>query len=292
MLHDFRRILFSHLNIMPSHMDLLMKVPFISEKLLAVRAQHVFIPLFSQNVNSDAQGYVPYKTWLADFSRDYRPTMAGKRPKATEAPSGLAARIAAGAALRSSTHAASLEANHLPYKSTTIQPHGPSERQHVGSISDVMTGKRGMGELVVNSSREMQLVDEIRALRLGPEREMELLRDLPVSADKKIDYFRELQLNNAVEKSFLTDMRQVDYMRASIAHANPTRKESERILAAAPERERRLVGEIRNMPITEGRRRELINELPIGAGKKIGINRSLTMSNFVDSTTSKRPIAL
>ena len=47
----------------------------------------------------------------------------------------------------------------------------------------------------------MQLVDEIRALRLDPERQMETLRDLPISADKKIDLFRELQLNSGATPS-------------------------------------------------------------------------------------------
>ena len=246
----------------------------------------------SQHVETDDRGFVNYKTWLGDFSRDYRPSMAARRPKPAEPPTKLAARIAAGAALRSSTHAASLEANHLPIKSSTIRPQGPSKVQHVGSVSDVLSGRRGMGDLHVNSSREMQLVDEIRALRLSSEREMELLRDLPVAPDKKIDYFRELQLNNAVEKSFLTDMRNVDYLRASIAHTNPQRKEAQAALAAAPERERRLVGELRNMPISEGRRRELINELPVGAARKIGIQQSLTASNFIDSASNKRRIAL
>jgi len=245
-----------------------------------------------QHVETDERGFVNYKAWLGNFSRDYRPSMASRRKKEPEPMTPLAARIAAGTALRSSTHSASLEANHLPIKSTTIRPLGPSRVQHVGSVSDVLAGRRGLGDLYVNSSREMQLVDEIRALRLSPEREMEMLRDLPVAADKKIDYFRELQLNNEVEKSFLTDMRNVDYLRASIAHTNPTRKAAQLQLGAAPERERRLVGEIRSMPISEGRRRELINELPIGAARKIGINRNLTASNLIDRTSNVRPIAL
>jgi len=147
-----------------------------------------------------------------------------------------------------------------------------------------------MDELRPTASREMQLIDEIRALNLGGEREMELLKSLPVSADKKIDYFRELQLGTAVEKSFLTDMRNVDYMRASVAHTQPTRRSSLKALAAAPEREIRMIGEIRHMPISEVRRRELITDLPIPKSKKLDLQNQLRLEN---SASSKgRAIAL
>ena len=41
----------------------------------------------------------------------------------------------------------------------------------------------------------------------------------------------------AVESSFLTDMRNVDYMRASLSHTNPVRRSAEHVLRSAPETE-------------------------------------------------------
>lgn len=269
-LHEFRRVLYNHLAILPSHMDILMK-----------------------KVDTDSRGYVGYVTWLNSFSRDYRPSMSALRRPEPEVPvSGLARRIAEGSAQRSATHQASLEAGHLPIRSSTIPPPGPSKKQHVKSITDVLAGRRATGEVHVSSVREMQLIDEIRALRLDPERQMELLRDLPVAADKKIDFFRELQMSSAVESSFLTDMRNVDYMRASLSHTNPVRRSASSVLSSAPEREMKLISEIRRMPISGARRTSLIRDLPIATPKKLDLVHELKLTDYVDSVRKSRPIRL
>jgi hypothetical protein len=269
-LHEFRRVLYNHLAILPSHMDILMK-----------------------KVETDSRGYVGYVGWLNNFSRDYRPSMSAlRRPEPEEPISGLARRIAEGSAQRSGTHQASLEAGHLPIRSSTIPPSGPSAKTHVNSITDVLAGRRPTGEVHVSAVREMQLLDEIRSLRLGSERQMELLRDLPVSADKKIDFFRELQLSSAVESSFLTDMRNVDYMRSSLSHTNPVRRSAEHVLRSAPEREMKLISEIRRMPISDSRRTSLLRDLPIATQKKLDLVQELKLTDYVDSVYKQRPIKL
>lgn len=269
-LHEFRRVLYNHLAIMPSHMDILMK-----------------------KVETDSRGYVGYVSWLNNFSRDYRPSMSSLRRSEPEEPTtALARRIAEGVSQRSATHQASLEAAHLPIRSSTIPPAGPSAYQHVPSITEVMSGRRGIGEVAVGAVREMQLVDELRALRLQPERQMETLRDMPLSADKKIDLFRELQLTSATESSFLSDMRSVDYMRASLSHTNPVRRSAQHVLRATPHAEQKLISEIRRMPVSEGRRAELLKELPISTPKKIDLMQGLKAANYVDSVYKQRPIKL
>jgi len=215
-----------------------------------------------------------------------------RRPEPEQPTSALARRIAEGASQRSATHQASLEAGHLPIRSSTIPPAGPSAKSHVNSITDVLSGRRATGEVHVSAVREMQLLDEIRALRLDSERQMELLRDLPVSADKKIDFFRELQLSSAVESSFLTDMRNVDYMRASLSHTNPVRRSAENVLRAAPEREMKLISEIRRMPISDTRRGQLLRDLPISTPKKLDLVQEMKLTDYVDSVYKKRPIKL
>lgn len=269
-LHEFRRVLYSHLAILPSHMDILMK-----------------------KVETDIRGYVGYVGWLNNFSRDYRPSVSSlRRPEPEEPQSMLAQRIAEGTAQRSATHQASLEAGHLPIRSSTIPPTGPSSRQHVRSITEVLAGRRPTGEVHVSAVREMQLLDEIRSLKLSGERQMETLRDLPISADKKIDFFRELQLNSAVESTFLSDMRNVDYMRTSLSHSNPVRRSAEHVLRAAPDQERKLISEIRCMPISDARRTSLIRDLPIAIGKKLDLVQGMKVAGYVDSATNRRPIRL
>jgi hypothetical protein len=138
----------------------------------------------------------------------------------------------------------------------------------------------------------MQLVDEIRALRLQPERQMETLRDLPISADKKIDLFRELQLSSATESSFLSDMRSVDYMRSSLSHTNPVRRSAEHVLRAAPQTETKLIDEVRRMPVSDARRASMLKDLPISTGKKIDMMQGLRLTNYVDGVYKQRPIKL
>jgi len=269
-LHEFRRVLYNHLAILPSHMDLLMK-----------------------RVESDNRGYVGYVSWLNNFSRDYRPSMSALRKPENDAPvSALARRIEEGHAQRSATHQASLEAGHLPFRSTTIPPPGPSDTKHVKSITEVIAGRRSTSEVRVSAVREMQLLDEIRALRLQPERQMEMLRDLPISADKKIDFFRELQLSSAAESSFLSDLRSVDYMRASLSHANPVRRSAEHVLRSAPAAETQLISEIRRMPVNSARRQELLRDLPISMPKKLDLVQELRLTDYIDGVHKQRPIKL
>merc|ERR1711934_434977 len=84
------------------------------------------------------------------------------------------------------------------------------------SILGMLDAKRAEGEIGVAPLRQMQLVDEIRALNMTPGKQVEFLRDLPVTTDKKVQVFRELQLSPVYESKFLADIRAMDYLRASL----------------------------------------------------------------------------
>ena len=50
-----------------------------------------------------------------------------------------------------------------------------------------------------------------------------------MSADKKIDYFRELQMKPNMEASYVTDLHVTDYLRSTIQHGNPLKRNAEKV---------------------------------------------------------------
>merc|ERR1711966_553114 len=92
------------------------------------------------------------------------------------------------------------------------------------SILDMVESKIAEGQINVNPLRQMQLVDEIRALNLPAAKQVEFLRNLPVSTDKKVQVFRELQLSPVYESKFLADIRAMDYLRASLKNGGTEKK--------------------------------------------------------------------
>jgi len=265
--HDLRRVLFNELRVMPSHMDLIMK-----------------------RVTADSRGDVCYGEWLSNFSRSL-PTRVRGGEDAPAEPNSLQRRLADRLAQRSGTHQRSLEKDHLPIQSTTVHAQGPSAVTHVPSVLDVISGRRAETTIQVTPVREMQLLDEIRALRLPVEKQMAMLRDLPVSSDKKIDYFRELQLKPSLEATYVTDLRVTDYLRSTVEHGNPLRRNAEKVLRETPQRELSLVGQVHRMPLSTASRVALIRDLPTSASKKLDLVHELRCTDYVDSLTKSRPIA-
>merc|ERR1712054_348589 len=92
----------------------------------------------------------------------------------------------------------------VPAVGSAVPQSSQSDRS---SILGMLDAKRAEGEIGVAPLRQMQLVDEIRALNLTPGKQVEFLRDLPVSTDKKVQVFRELQLSPVYESKFLADIR-------------------------------------------------------------------------------------
>jgi len=265
--HDLRRILFNELQIFPSHMDELMKT-----------------------VDTDGRGEVVFGEWLSNYNRGL-PSSRSRAAAPVEPVSSLRSRIDAGLGLRSITHTTSLEKDHLPVQSTTLHARGPSATIHVPSILDVIQGRRAETQINVAPVREMQLLDEIRALRLPVDKQMQFLRDLPVSADKKIDYFRELQMKPNMEASYVTDLHVTDYLRSTIQHGNPLKRNAEKVLRNTPQRELSLVGQVQRMPLSSASRIALIRDLPTTASKKLDLVHELRCADYVDSLKKTRPIA-
>jgi hypothetical protein len=264
--HDLRRILFNELQIFPSHMDELMKT-----------------------VDANARGEVVFGEWLANYNRSL-PSRRGADAPAEKVTS-LRARIDSGIGLRSITHSSSLEKDHLPVQSTTLHARGPSATVHVPSIVDVIQGRRAETQINVAPVREMQLLDEIRALRMPVDKQMQFLRDLPVPADKKIDYFRELQLKPDMEASYVTDLHVTNYLRSTVQHGNPLKRNAEKVLRNTPQRELSLVGQVQRMPLSSASRIALIRDLPTTASKKLDLVHELRCADYVDSLKKTRPIA-
>eukprot|EP00656_Telonema_subtile_P017471 TRINITY_DN19371_c0_g1_i1.p2 TRINITY_DN19371_c0_g1~~TRINITY_DN19371_c0_g1_i1.p2 ORF type:complete len:139 (+),score=41.19 TRINITY_DN19371_c0_g1_i1:742-1158(+) len=137
----------------------------------------------------------------------------------------------------------------------------------------------------------MQLLDEIRALRLPVAQQMQFLKDLPVSADKKLDYFRELQMKPGSEAANVTDLQVTDYMRSAIGKGNPLRRNAEKVLRQTPQRELSLVGQVSRMPLSNSSKISLIRDLPASASKKLDLVHELRCTEYMDSLTKTRPIA-
>eukprot|EP00658_Telonema_sp_P-2_P016180 TRINITY_DN16269_c0_g1_i2.p1 TRINITY_DN16269_c0_g1~~TRINITY_DN16269_c0_g1_i2.p1 ORF type:complete len:180 (-),score=34.82 TRINITY_DN16269_c0_g1_i2:184-723(-) len=173
--------------------------------------------------------------------------------------------------MRSGTHKASLEKDHLPVRTENIVPRPPSGRTHVPSVTEVLDGRRAQSQIQVGPVREMQLLDEIRSLRLPVKDQMQMLRTLPVSSDKKIDYFRELQ-TKPQDSSYLTDLQVTEYLRSTVAHGNPLRRTAEKVLRSAPARELSLVGQVSRMPLSGASKIALIRDLPASASKKLDLS--------------------
>jgi len=263
---DLRRILYNEVRVFPSHMDQIMTT-----------------------VTTDSRGDVCYSEWLSNFSRNMRTQLSSRQSGASV--NSLQQRIADRLDQRSGTHKESLKADHLPIRSNTLRARGPSGTTHVPSIEDVMSGRRSSAQIHVGAVREMQLVDEIRALRLPVEQQMAFLRDLPVSTDKKIDYFRELQKTSNSESKQVTDLQVTDYLRSTAGVGNPLRQNAEKVLQGAPQRELSLIGEVSRMPLTNASKISLLRDLPASASKKLDLVHEFRCSEYVDGLKKNRPIA-
>lgn len=263
---DLRRILYNEVRVFPSHMDQIMTT-----------------------VTADSRGDVCYGEWLSNFSRNLR-TRLSERANAP-AVNGLQQRISDRLDQRSHTHKESLKSDHLPIRSSSMPARGPSETTHVPSVEDVMSGRRSSTQIQVGAVREMQLMDEIRALRLPVDQQMAFLRDLPVSTDNKINYFRELQTKSNSETCYVTDLQVSDYLRSTAGSANPLRRSADKVLQGAPEREMSLIGQVSRMPLTNASKISLLRDLPASASKKLDLVHEFRCNQYVDGLNKTRPIA-
>ena len=150
----------------------------------------------------------------------------------------------------------------------------------------MLDAKRQEGELKVAPLRQMQLVDEIRALNLAPGRQVEFLRDLPVGTEKKVQIFRELQLSPVYESQFLADIRAMDYLRASMKGGGD--KKGLEGLFVSPTREVALVNDIRRTPISTGRKLGLLRDLPLSTSKKLDLVHELRLVEYIDDVYRER----
>merc|ERR1711934_827389 len=155
------------------------------------------------------------------------------------------------------------------------------------SILGMLDAKRGEGEIGVAPLRQMQLVDEIRALNLTPGKQVEFLRDLPVPTDKKVQVFRELQLSPVYESKFLADIRAMDYLRHSMKEGGGDRRGLEGLFVG-PTREVALVNEIRRTPVSSSRKLGLLQDLPISTSKKLDLIHELRLVQYIDDVYKER----
>merc|ERR1719313_765318 len=121
------------------------------------------------------------------------------------------------------------EMQHAPSVPATVPDLGNSGIKQTSfadrsSILDMVESKIAEGQINVNPLRQMQLVDEIRALNLPAAKQVEFLRNLPVGTDKKVQVFRELQLSPVYESKFLADIRAMDYLRHSMKEGGGDRR--------------------------------------------------------------------
>merc|ERR1719331_1338162 len=154
------------------------------------------------------------------------------------------------------------------------------------SILSMLDAKRAEGEIGVAPLRQMQLVDEIRALNLAPGKQVEFLRDLPVSTEKTVQVFRELQLSPVYESKFLADIRAMDYLRASLKDGGG--KRGLEGLFVSPTREVALINDIRRTPVSGNRKLGLLRNLPVSTSKKLDLMHELRLVEYIDDVYSQR----
>merc|ERR1711939_1002972 len=161
-----------------------------------------------------------------------------------------------------------------------------SSYNDLSSILGMLDAKREEGEIGVAPLRQMQLVDEIRALNLPPGKQVEFLRDLPVSTDKKVQVFRELQLSPVYESKFLADIRAMDYLRASLKEGRD--KRGLEGLFVSPTREVALINDIRRTPLSGNRKLGLLRDLPLSTSKKLDLVHELRLVEYIDDVYRER----
>merc|ERR1711907_140368 len=250
-LYEFKRALYLHLGVLPSHMDALFRY-----------------------IDTNDSGYINYDEWLQFFAQDF-----GSQPTSGAPLSPLRKRV-----LQREMQRAGSAPSVVPQLSGGSVP--SSSKSDRASILGMLDAKRSEGELGVAPLRQMQLVDEIRSLDLPPGKQVEFLRDLPVSAEKKVQVFRELQLSPVYESKFLADIRAMDYLRASLKDGGD--KKGLEGLFVSPTREVALVNDIRRTPVTTDRKLGLLRDLPLSTSKKLDLVHELRLVEYIDDVYRER----
>jgi len=253
-LYEFKRALYLHLGVLPSHMDALFRF-----------------------IDTNDSGYINYDEWLNFFSSDF-----STQPGGSQAPlSPLRKRVMQRESQRAGLGVGASSVPTLP--GNAVPQSNFNDRT---SILGMLDAKRAEGEIGVAPLRQMQLVDEIRALNLAPGKQVEFLRDLPISTDKKVQVFRELQLSPVYESKFLADIRAMDYLRASLKDGGD--KRGLEGLFVSPTREVALINDIRRTPLSGNRKLGLLRDLPLSTSKKLDLVHELRLTEYIDDVYRER----
>jgi len=253
-LYEFKRALYLHLGVLPSHMDALFRY-----------------------IDTNDSGYLNYDEWLQFFAQDY----GSGAPGGAQGPlSPLRKRVLQREMQRAGTTPSSLSR----LAGDAVPQSNYNDRS---SILGMLDAKREEGEIGVAPLRQMQLVDEIRALNLTPGKQVEFLRDLPVPTDKKVQVFRELQLSPVYESKFLADIRAMDYLRASLKNGGTEKKGLEGLFVS-PTREVALINDIRRTPVSGNRKLGLLRDLPLSTSKKLDLVHELRLVEYIDDVYRER----
>merc|ERR1711865_1198685 len=255
-LYEFKRSLYLHLGVLPSHMDALFRY-----------------------IDHNDSGYINYDEWLQFFAQDFNTSRASLSNTAGAPISQLRRRVMQ----REMQHAAPV-APTVPAIGNSVGQTSFADRS---SILDMVESKVSEGQINVNPLRQMQLVDEIRALDLPAAKQIEFLRNLPVSTDKKVQVFRELQLSPCYESKFLADIRAMDYLRSSMKENGSDRRGLEGLFVG-PTREVALVNEIRRTPLSSARKLGLLKDLPLSTSKKLDLIHELRLVQYIDDVYKER----
>ena len=251
--YEFKRALYLHLGVLPSHMDALFRY-----------------------IDTNDSGYINYEEWINFFGQDFGAHAGASQ----EALSPLRKRV-----LHREMERTAATPSGMPRLAGNAVPQSSySERS---SILGMLDAKRQESEIQVAPLRQMQLVDEIRALGLAPGRQVEFLRDLPISTEKKVQVFRELQLSPVYESQFLSDIRAMDYLRSSLKEGGGSKKGLEGLFVS-PSREVALVNDIRRTPITTNRKLGLLRDLPLSTSKKLDLVHELRLVEYIDDVYRER----
>jgi len=228
-------------------------------------------------IDTNDSGYINYDEWLNFFSQDFGRSSAGGSADGPLSP--LRKRV-----LQREMQRAGQAPSAVPQLSGAAVPE--SSQSDRTSILGMLDAKRAESEIGVAPLRQMQLVDEIRALNLPPGKQVEFPRDLPVSTDKKVQVFRELQLSPVYESKFLADIRAMDYLRASLKDGGD--KRGLEGLFVTPTREVALINDIRRTPITGNRKLGLLRDLPLSTSKKLDLVHELRLVEYIDDVYRER----
>merc|ERR1712153_234308 len=244
-LYEFKRSLYLHLGVLPSHMDALFRY-----------------------IDHNDSGYINYDEWLQFFAQDFNTSRASLSNTAGAPISPLRRRIMQ----REMQHAAPVAPTVPSIGDSGIKRSSFSDRS---SILDMVESKVAEGQINVAPLRQMQLVDEIRAL------------NLPVSTDAKVQVFRELQLSPVYESKFLADIRAMDYLRSSMKENGSDRRGLEGLFVG-PTREVALVNEIRRTPLSSAGKLGLLKDLPLSTSKKLDLIHELRLVQYIDDVYKER----